>query len=232
MGTAMNRPVTTSGRFVAPDPGHFPSSAVISKNRILDEDEETRDNVCLWVFRPMVPNLFTSMIPNFCTLNVLWTRFVRLGTASMMSEPGGAFINLDKINVNKYAQRPAMCKVRRIRRSRVHARKHDNSHQLRARARGFCGGGIVERKNKQTIQVSRPAANVHKTNHQSPNTPRHRPWQTISCTWSTTRKRPSSCALQLHKRQTSRTGGGRLAWARPTTSWGCTGKRRGSSLPR
>lgn len=40
-------------------------------------------------------------------------RFVRLGTASMLSEPGGAFVNLDKINVDKYAQRPAMCKVRR-----------------------------------------------------------------------------------------------------------------------
>ena len=50
MGTAMNRPVTTSGRFVAPDPGHFPSSAITSKNGILDEDEETRDNVCLWGF--------------------------------------------------------------------------------------------------------------------------------------------------------------------------------------
>jgi len=38
-------------------------------------------------------------------------RFVRLGTASMMSEPGGAFINLDRVNVNKYAERPAMSRA-------------------------------------------------------------------------------------------------------------------------
>jgi len=38
-------------------------------------------------------------------------RFVRLGTASMLSEPGGAFVNLDKINVHKYAERPAMSKA-------------------------------------------------------------------------------------------------------------------------
>ena len=37
-------------------------------------------------------------------------RFVRLGTASMLSD-GGAFVNLDKINVDKYAEKPAMCRV-------------------------------------------------------------------------------------------------------------------------
>ncbi|KAJ1480123.1 hypothetical protein T484DRAFT_1811718 [Baffinella frigidus] len=38
-------------------------------------------------------------------------RFIRLGTASMQSEPGGAFININKVNVQKYAERPAMCKA-------------------------------------------------------------------------------------------------------------------------
>ena len=38
-------------------------------------------------------------------------RFVRLGTASLMSEPGGEFVNVDKLNLSKYAQRPALAKV-------------------------------------------------------------------------------------------------------------------------
>lgn len=38
-------------------------------------------------------------------------RFVRLGTASMMSEPGGPFINIDKLDLRKYAARPALARV-------------------------------------------------------------------------------------------------------------------------
>jgi len=38
-------------------------------------------------------------------------RFVRLGTASLASEPGGPFVNLERINVQKYAARPAMAKA-------------------------------------------------------------------------------------------------------------------------
>lgn len=38
-------------------------------------------------------------------------RFVRLGTASMMAEPGGAFINVDKLDLRKYAARPALARA-------------------------------------------------------------------------------------------------------------------------
>ena len=38
-------------------------------------------------------------------------RMVRLGTASMRSEPGGPFINVDKLDLRKYAKRPALAKV-------------------------------------------------------------------------------------------------------------------------
>ena len=38
-------------------------------------------------------------------------RHVRLGTASMLTEPGGPFIDVSKINLSKYANRPALAKV-------------------------------------------------------------------------------------------------------------------------
>ena len=39
-------------------------------------------------------------------------RHVRLGTASMLTEPNGPFIDISKINLGKYAHRPALAKVR------------------------------------------------------------------------------------------------------------------------
>lgn len=39
-------------------------------------------------------------------------RHVRLGTASMLTEPGGPFIDVSKLNLAKYASRPALAKVR------------------------------------------------------------------------------------------------------------------------
>ena len=44
-------------------------------------------------------------------------RRVRLGTASMRSMPGGPFINVDMLDLAKYAKRPAIAKVRSSRRS-------------------------------------------------------------------------------------------------------------------
>ena len=38
-------------------------------------------------------------------------RFVRLGTASMLSEPGGPFIAVEKLDLRKYAARPALARV-------------------------------------------------------------------------------------------------------------------------
>ena len=39
-------------------------------------------------------------------------RHVRLGTASMLSEPDGPFVDLSKLNIQKYSQKPALAKVR------------------------------------------------------------------------------------------------------------------------
>lgn len=38
-------------------------------------------------------------------------RFVRLGTASMLSEPGGPFVAVEKLDLRKYAARPALARV-------------------------------------------------------------------------------------------------------------------------
>ena len=39
---------------------------------------------------------------------------MRLGTASLISDVGGPFINVEKLNLKKYASRPAMAKVRKF----------------------------------------------------------------------------------------------------------------------
>uniref|UniRef100_A0A6I8P6L6 Tetratricopeptide repeat domain 8 n=1 Tax=Ornithorhynchus anatinus TaxID=9258 RepID=A0A6I8P6L6_ORNAN len=38
-------------------------------------------------------------------------RYVRLGTASMLTHPDGPFINLSRLNLAKYAQKPKLAKV-------------------------------------------------------------------------------------------------------------------------
>uniref|UniRef100_A0A8C5SDS8 Uncharacterized protein n=1 Tax=Laticauda laticaudata TaxID=8630 RepID=A0A8C5SDS8_LATLA len=38
-------------------------------------------------------------------------RYVRLGTASMLTNPDGPFINVSKLNLNNYAQKPKLAKV-------------------------------------------------------------------------------------------------------------------------
>ena len=38
-------------------------------------------------------------------------RFVRLGTASLLSDGGGPFINLDKLDLRKYAARPCLSRA-------------------------------------------------------------------------------------------------------------------------
>mmetsp|Transcript_1792 Transcript_1792/g.6239 ORF Transcript_1792/g.6239 Transcript_1792/m.6239 type:complete len:507 (+) Transcript_1792:246-1766(+) len=38
-------------------------------------------------------------------------RFVRLGTASMLAEPGGPFVNVEKLDLRKYAARPYLARV-------------------------------------------------------------------------------------------------------------------------
>lgn len=38
-------------------------------------------------------------------------RYIRLGTASMVSEEPGVFINVNKLDLQKYAKRPALAKA-------------------------------------------------------------------------------------------------------------------------
>ena len=45
--------------------------------------------------------------PGPCCVN----RFVRLGTASLLSDSCGPFINLDKLDLQKYATRPCLARV-------------------------------------------------------------------------------------------------------------------------
>ena len=44
-------------------------------------------------------------------MNELLCRFVRLGTASMQSEPGGPFINVEQLDLRKYASRTNLSRV-------------------------------------------------------------------------------------------------------------------------
>ena len=41
----------------------------------------------------------------------IFCRFVRLGTASLLSDGGGPFINLDKLDLRKYAARPCLARA-------------------------------------------------------------------------------------------------------------------------
>ena len=41
-------------------------------------------------------------------------RHVRLGTASMLTEPDGPFIDISKLNVAKYASKPDLAKVHNV----------------------------------------------------------------------------------------------------------------------
>ncbi len=43
--------------------------------------------------------------------NFIVIRFVRLGTASMLSQQDGPFINLARLNVGKYSKRPNIAKA-------------------------------------------------------------------------------------------------------------------------
>lgn len=38
-------------------------------------------------------------------------RFMRLGTASMLSQAGGPFIDIDRLDLRKYAHRPLLAKA-------------------------------------------------------------------------------------------------------------------------
>ena len=57
--------------------------------------------------RLTLPSSLISSLTRACIV----ARMLRLGTASMLTEPGGPFINVDKLDLRKYATRPALAKV-------------------------------------------------------------------------------------------------------------------------
>jgi tetratricopeptide repeat protein 8 len=58
-----------------------------------------------------VESAFQGARPNTSRPVTSSGRFVRLGTASLMSDYSGQFVNVEKLNLKKYAARPALAKV-------------------------------------------------------------------------------------------------------------------------
>ena len=105
-GTSFTRPETNS---VGPSPavrptstGGRPLSGFVRPGSGLG-----RLGTGMKLDRAMTSRLGTAMTRPVTTSG----RFVRLGTASLQSEPGGPFVNLERINMQKYAARPAMAKA-------------------------------------------------------------------------------------------------------------------------
>jgi len=91
--THQMRPVSSSGRpmtgFARPGTSNRPGTGAVDVERVLTGQRAGT------AARPVTSG----------------GRLVRLGTASMLTEPGGPFINVDKLDLRKYATRPALAKV-------------------------------------------------------------------------------------------------------------------------
>ena len=59
---------------------------------------------------PSVESAMRGSRPNTSRPVTTSGRFVRLGTASMVAEAGGPFINVDRLDLRKYASRPALAR--------------------------------------------------------------------------------------------------------------------------
>ncbi|GMH44731.1 hypothetical protein BSKO_12683 [Bryopsis sp. KO-2023] len=94
------RPMTNSGRpltgFVRPGTGNRPGTS----NRPGSRTGTASVEAVLKGGRPGTTRPVTSS-----------GRFVRLGTASLLSQPGGPFINVDRLDLRKYSARPNLARV-------------------------------------------------------------------------------------------------------------------------
>jgi tetratricopeptide repeat protein 8 len=96
---ALNRPMTSSGRpitgFARPGTSSVrpPTSAAGGLNR------------------DAVATAFRGQRPGTSRAMTALGRAVRIGTASMLSTPGGPFINSDKLDMKRYGSRPALAKA-------------------------------------------------------------------------------------------------------------------------
>ncbi|PRP75274.1 TRP protein for ciliary function [Planoprotostelium fungivorum] len=94
-GQSANRPLSSSGRpvsgYARPGTSSRPLSSAVNPNRLSTAMGGGRLNTA----RPVTSS----------------GRFVRLGTASLLQRPGGEFIEVDRLNLKRYATRPALAKA-------------------------------------------------------------------------------------------------------------------------
>jgi len=105
-GTSLSRPLTSAQNAGMPNQGVRPMS---SSGRPLTGF--SRPGTSSRPGSSSVEGAFASGRPGTSRPVTASGRFVRLGTASMLSEPGGVFINIDRLDLRKYAARPALARA-------------------------------------------------------------------------------------------------------------------------
>mmetsp|Transcript_21676 Transcript_21676/g.35870 ORF Transcript_21676/g.35870 Transcript_21676/m.35870 type:complete len:504 (-) Transcript_21676:149-1660(-) len=107
-GTSLNRPLTHASGSGVPNQGVRP---VTNQGRPLTgfarPGTGTRPNTG----SISLESAFAGSRPGTSRPVTASGRFVRLGTASLLSDPSGPFINVEKLDLRKYAARPALAKV-------------------------------------------------------------------------------------------------------------------------
>jgi tetratricopeptide repeat protein 8 len=106
-GTSLNRPMTQSGVGV-PGQGMRPVSA---SGRPLSGYARPGTGSARPGSQGGVEGAMAGARPGTSRPVTALGRLVRLGTASMLSESGGPFIRVDRLDLRKYAQRPELAKV-------------------------------------------------------------------------------------------------------------------------
>eukprot|EP00965_Chrysotila_dentata_P082017 2706856-Pleurochrysis_carterae.AAC.2 len=107
-GTSLNRPVTQTATSGVPGQGMRPVSA---SGRPLSGFARPGTGSARPSTKGGVEGALAGARPGTSRPMTALGRLVRLGTASMASEAGGPFINIDKLDLRKYAARPALAKA-------------------------------------------------------------------------------------------------------------------------
>ena len=68
-------------------------------------------NGCIKALQKFAALQFMVPVRKLSDISCCGHRFVRLGTASLLSDGGGPFINLDKLDLRKYAARPCLARA-------------------------------------------------------------------------------------------------------------------------
>ena len=107
-GTSLSRPMTQSGAPGAPGAGMRPVSA---SGRPLSGFARPGTGSARPGTGAGVEGALAGARPGTSRPVTALGRLVRLGTASMLSESGGPFINVDRLDLRKYSTRPALAKA-------------------------------------------------------------------------------------------------------------------------